>query len=324
MESLLSIIVPCYNTGKYIKRCLNSILSQDYKNIEVIVVDDGSVDDTGSMVKTIASLDSRVKYIYKDNSGVSDTRNKGISYSRGEYLTFVDSDDTIEHDLYTSLISMLIDYDADIAHSSYSRVYENVKNNISGNGNIYVMNRKDSIDKLLNGGLFTGSVWNKVYKKEIVENIRFNEKYKINEDVLYNLYAFLNSKKIVYYDKCLYNYFTSETSSCVSTNTIKKSEDVYQVSLQMHKECAKNRLSDVSYNRVAGSRIGLYRAYKFFGNKNQKKLARELRKQIIDDYNSKLLLGTQKYNGMIIKYFYFLYKPFYCVYNRIRKPNWDI
>ena len=93
MNPLLSIIVPCYNTGKYIEKCLYSIINQNYQNIEVIVVDDGSIDDTREIVNSIIRLDNRIKYIYKENSGVSDTRNKGIMEASGEFVTFVDSDD---------------------------------------------------------------------------------------------------------------------------------------------------------------------------------------------------------------------------------------
>ncbi len=325
MEPLLSIIVPCYNTGKYLNKCINSILEQNYKNIEVIIVDDGSTDDTKNIVKKIINEDNRVKYFYKENSGVSDTRNYGLNKAEGEYITFVDSDDFVEPQIYDVLLSLILEYSADITHCSYSRVNRNEKRSIGGTGKIYEMNSKDSIDKLLNGGLFTGSACNKVYKRVILNNVFFNTKYKINEDVLFNFYAFLNSKKIVFIDECYYNYNYSDTSSCVGTKLIKKNEDCYNVSKEMYKKCLEAKYYDIGYQRVCNSRINLYRTYIFSKcKKTYKNECKKLRKMIVDDYNNNRLLGNQKVNGMFIKYLPIIYKPFYCVYNKIRKPNWDI
>lgn len=324
MNPLLSIIIPCYNTGKYIEKCLESVLSQNYKDIEVIVVDDGSIDDTGDIVRVISKQDKRVRYVYKKNSGVSETRNRGLREATGDYVTFVDSDDTVEPQIYETLMSFLLKNSADISHCSYSRVNKQGVTNIGNTGKIYEMDIKDSVDKLLNGGLFTGSVCNKIYKKSIVENVYFDAKYKINEDVLFNFYAFLNSKKIIYIDKCYYNYQDSDTSSCISTDIIKKAEDCYYVSKEIYIKCLEVGYSDIGYQRVANSRINLYRSYKFYGNTNKKSLCRELREEIIDDYNNKKLFRTQRINGMLIKWFDFCYKPIYLLYNKVRKPNWDV
>lgn len=325
MNPLLSVIVPCYNTGKYLNKCINSVLEQNYNNIEVIVVDDGSTDDTKDIVKKLINKDNRVKYFYKDNSGVSDTRNYGLNKAQGEYITFVDSDDFVEPQIYDVLLSLLFEYSADISHCSYSRVNEKDKRNIGGTRKIYEMNSKDSIDKLLNGGLFAGGVWNKIYKRSILADVRFDIKYKINEDILFNFYAFLNSKKIVFIDECFYNYNSSDTSSCVVTNQIKKSKDCYDVSKEIYEKCNEIGYDDISYNRVCNSRIGLYRAYIFSGKKKKyKKEYKTLRSMIVDDYNNRRLSGNQKINGMFIKYLPIIYKPFYFIYNKIRKPNWDV
>lgn len=324
MNPLLSIIIPCYNTGKYIERCLKSVLSQNYKNIEVIVIDDGSVDNTSDIIRAISEQDKRLRYIYKNNSGVSDTRNRGLEVAKGDYITFVDSDDTVEPQIYEVLLAYLLDYSADIAHCSYSRIQGDEIKKIGNTGKVFEMNTKDSIDKLINGGLFTGSACNKIYKKSVINDVYFNTKYKINEDVLFNFYAFLNTKKIVYIDECYYNYQASDTSSCIGTDLIRKNEDCYNVSKEIYNQCLKYGYQDIAYQRVSNSRISLYRAYKFYGNKEQRLLCKGLRKSIIDDYDNKKLLGTQRINGMFIKWFSAFYRPLYTVYNKIRKQNWDV
>ena len=99
MKSLISVIVPCFNAEKYIERCLDSILKQTYRNIEVIVVDDGSTDDSAARIKEISKLDNRVKYVYQKNAGVSAARNRGLDEAKGDKITFVDSDDTISPEM---------------------------------------------------------------------------------------------------------------------------------------------------------------------------------------------------------------------------------
>lgn len=326
MNPLLSIIVPCYNTGKYIEKCLYSIINQNYQNIEVIVVDDGSIDDTREIVNSIIKSDNRIKYIYKENSGVSDTRNKGIMEASGEFITFVDSDDYVEQQIYEVLISLALKYSSDISHCSYSRVnMDGIRSEVGGTGKIYEMNSKDSIEKLLNGGLFAGGVWNKIYKKTILTDVLFDKKYSINEDILFNFYAFLKAEKIIFIDECFYNYLSSDTSSCNHTDIIVKHEQVYSISDEMYQKCIEVGFKDLGYKRVSNHRIILYRAYVFFGTKEQQlHKGKELKNLIIEDYNNKKLVGNQKIDGIVLKYLPILYKPLYFVYDKIRKPNWDV
>ena len=121
----ISVIVPCYQAERYIQRCLQSICSQTYSNLEIIVVDDGSTDASASIVKELAQSDSRIKYLYQLNAGVSAARNAGIDYASGDVITFVDSDDTIKSHMYETLIDLMQKYHADISHCSYCRVLEN-------------------------------------------------------------------------------------------------------------------------------------------------------------------------------------------------------
>ena len=122
-EKLVSVIIPAYNIEDYIGRCLDSIISQTYKNLEIIVVDDGSRDHTGEILDNYAKKDRRIKVIHKENGGVSSARNKGIEAAEGDYIGFIDGDDLIEPEMYKTLVDLLEEENADIAHCGYQMVF---------------------------------------------------------------------------------------------------------------------------------------------------------------------------------------------------------
>ena len=115
MKELISIIVPVYNVEKYLNRCIDSLISQTYQNIEIILVDDGSTDSSSEIVDGYLKKDNRIKVFHKDNGGLSDARNKGIEISKGKYLSFVDSDDYVTNTYIETLYNTIIEYEADIS-----------------------------------------------------------------------------------------------------------------------------------------------------------------------------------------------------------------
>ena len=118
-NELVSVIVPVYKVEKYLRECIDSIISQTYRNLEIILVDDGSPDNCGQICEEYAKRDSRITVYHKENGGLSDARNYGIARSHGEFLTFVDSDDVIKVNFVETLLGLIHKYDADIATSSY-------------------------------------------------------------------------------------------------------------------------------------------------------------------------------------------------------------
>ena len=322
LEKLLSVIVPCYNGEQYIHRCIESILKQTYSNLEVIVVNDGSTDKSEEIIKSIN--DSRIKYIYQENSGVSTARNKGIESSEGKYITFVDSDDTVEPNIYEVLVELIHKYDADIAHCSYNKVVDGKIKKIGNTEKIYEMDRDEAVSKLLSGELFVGSNWNKIYKSELFNNIRFDSKIKINEDVLTNFLLFIKVNKSVFIDKCLYNYYAYNDSSCNITNRIKSAEDCHKVSGLILQKSIGEKFEVYAYQRYSNTLTNLYRNYRFYGNKEQKDKCKELRKEIISLLNDNMVFGNIKVNALMLKYASFLYGTLYKIYNKIRTPNWDV
>ena len=122
MTQKVSIIVPVYNDDLHLDRCLNSILNQTYENIELVIVDDGSTDFTGSIIKKFSEKDSRIKYYYQANSGPSEARNNGINNSSGDYILFIDSDDTIEQDYVCDLVTEMINTGSDLVCCGYNDI----------------------------------------------------------------------------------------------------------------------------------------------------------------------------------------------------------
>ena len=133
MEDLISVIVPIYNVEKYINRCIDSIIEQTYTNLEIILVDDGSTDNSGSICDEYAKKDNRIKVIHKENGGVSSARNVGLDTAIGQYITFVDSDDYIEKKYCEILLKTLKKQKADCVACGYNRIYKNKEEKMSMN-----------------------------------------------------------------------------------------------------------------------------------------------------------------------------------------------
>ena len=213
-RGLLSIVIPVYNCENYIDRCINSILNQEYKNMEIIIVDDGSLDKSFEKCQKYAEIDSRIILIKKQNTGVSDTRNIGIEKSSGEYITFVDADDWIDRNYYIDLVSNLEKYNAEIAIGNYYLEYENNNSNEEETKEpiLKELNQKEFLEGLFEIDGYRGFLWNKVYRKEIF-NYRLNTKINMCEDLLANVYISNNIRKAVYSSKKMYHYFQRSGSS---------------------------------------------------------------------------------------------------------------
>lgn len=200
---MISIIVPVYNTEKYLQECLDSILVQTHTDIEVILIDDGSKDDSLSICQKYANIDKRVKVYHKENSGVSDTRNFGIEHANGEFISFCDSDDKIDSGLYQMLYNAMIEHDVDRVVSGYAYLYDDGRRLYSkpriqdGGYESNVILRKMIDDGTLSGFLFSG-VNNSLFRREIIckNNLQFDPLIRYNEDSLFSFQYMLHSRSI--------------------------------------------------------------------------------------------------------------------------------
>lgn len=212
MADCISIIVPIYNSSKTLDRCIKSILCQTYKNIELLLVNDGSTDDSEKICLKYQALDNRVKYFYKENTGTGDTRNYGIIKSKGSYIGFVDSDDEVLPNMYEKLINVnkSIKYDI-IGCSNYDYFEEtNIKKERTLDLKEGIQNNRIVIDILYQNKNAWGAVWNKIFKREIFNDISFIKTSTL-EDYSVTLKVF-NEYSVYFIKEVLYIHYINSTS----------------------------------------------------------------------------------------------------------------
>ena len=216
MTEKITVIVPVYNVENYLRQCLDSIMGQTYQNFECLLINDGSPDHSADICREYVSKDSRFRYFEKENGGVSSARNLGIEYSKGEYITFIDSDDWVDSDYLEILYNALIDENADISVSTYKRFHmaDNCWyfHSFQRGYEKKIFTGSELIDNLQLLSSFDhsyGSVCGKLVKSVRVETIRFNEETTLGEDMEFWYKLYLISDKIVYVNKDTYIYRTS-------------------------------------------------------------------------------------------------------------------
>lgn len=227
---IISIIVPIYNVEKYLKRCIESILNQDFKEFELILVNDGSTDNCGEICNIYKNKDKRIRVIHKKNGGLSSARNVGLDFAKGKYIAFVDSDDYINKNMYHILYKNLIKTNADISICNFNYVNDNDIVDINqpiDNYDYSIFNNIDALNQLyLENKAKMVTAWNKLYKKELFKDLRYVEG-RVHEDEFIIHKLLYNSKKIVFTNGALYYYVQREGSITQSKFNIKKLDAVY-------------------------------------------------------------------------------------------------
>lgn len=208
----VSIIVPIYNAEKYLKECLESLVNQTYNNFEIILINDGSIDNSSDICKEYIKIYDNIIYQENENHGVSYSRNFGIKLATGEYIAFVDSDDYIEHDMITNLLKEF-NRDIDMVVCNYICDYQNgFKKNIYNYNNL--IDAKETQSLLFNESSIKGFCWNKIYKKSIIDkyNLEFREDINVCEDSLFNYQYLEHSKNIYICGEYKYHYRVRKSS----------------------------------------------------------------------------------------------------------------
>jgi glycosyltransferase involved in cell wall biosynthesis len=223
----ISVIVPFYNSQKTIRRCVDSILAQTYKDFEILLINDGSEDDSVAYIEKLYSNDARVILINKQHAGVSCARNAGLELASGEYIQFVDSDDYIEPEMFQRMMNVMIKEDADTVVCNYS--HPCIKNYL-GDKVLYMDRFEDRL--MFYQNTFAIVVpWNKLYKKSVITD-RFDEDVAFTEDELFGLANMCNAKKIVSINDCLYHYYAAEDAKSVEEmsciNKIARADDFWK------------------------------------------------------------------------------------------------
>lgn len=211
----VSVIIPVYNSGKYLERCLNSIINQSWKELDVILVDDGSEDNSGEICDIFSERDRRIKVIHKNNEGVASARNRGIEAAIGEYITFVDSDDWIDVSFIEAAVSILQQNpDAGIFVGGMEWNYIEGGSRLIGIiGLDYTFNREEAINELFRHTFFRWELCGKVYLKELFDHFKCPENISMAEDLYCNWFIFNRVKQVCYSAKNRYHYFINEDSA---------------------------------------------------------------------------------------------------------------
>ena len=238
MEVIISVIVPVYNVEKYLKRCVDSILSQTFTDFELILVDDGSPDNCGKICDDYAMKDNRVKVIHKENTGVSDSRNKGLDIANGQYITFCDSDDYVDNDWLEHLYSGMLHYDVDSYSMNFRCVNED-KDIISSSEFAEKFSEVTSDEELVQyllfdilGGGCGWAIWTRLFKRSIIEkySIRFCQTCgSYAEDLAFVLEYTTNCHRLYTDAYCGYNYYQRENSLTHTDEYVVKLNEVSEV-----------------------------------------------------------------------------------------------
>ncbi len=212
MNDLISIIVPIYNVEKYLCKCVDSLINQTYKNLEIILVDDGSKDKCPEICDEYAKRDYRVKVVHKKNGGLSDARNAGMKIATGKYISFIDSDDYVSLDFIETLYNTMIKENSDIVECSVVKFYEdNHFDDYYDDFNVVNFSTVDGLSALISENPFHQHVWNKLYKSDIVLDIQFAVG-KLNEDEFWTYQIFGKAKKVSKINKTMYYYLQRKNS----------------------------------------------------------------------------------------------------------------
>lgn len=238
---LVSIIVPIYNVEQYLEECFGSIRNQSYGNIEIILVDDGATDSSGGIADTLVQRSKSTQVIHKKNGGLSDARNAGMKKAKGEFITFVDSDDCIDKDFVKNLMDAIMSNDADIAQCDNSRKIKYLGNGSQG---VKALSGENAFIELMKYRTISPTAWGKLYRTSIFSDNKLEFPVgRIHEDtaVLYKLIYF--AKKVVCLDQALYYYRINENSIMTASYTEKHYNSVIKYHEELDEFIAKNNIA---------------------------------------------------------------------------------
>lgn len=226
MKDLISIIVPIYGVEKYIAGCIESLINQTYKNLEIILVDDGSIDNSGAICDEYAKKDQRIIVIHKKNEGVATARNEALKIATGDYLGFVDGDDTVNLKMYEKMLKLMQKYDSDIVMCSHQKVSSDELGNIiipklEDEHEEYIVSKSEALKSMILDGDVGNFACTKLFKKELFDGITYPDG-KVYEDVATTYRVVDKANKIVYTNERLYNYLYGRNGSITSSFTPKK------------------------------------------------------------------------------------------------------
>lgn len=321
-EKKISIIVPIYNVENYLPSCIDSILKQTYENLEIILVDDGSPDNCPTICDKYEKSDDRIRVIHQKNKGLSGARNTGIENAQGEYLIFVDSDDTVEPTMVEDLYTYAEEHDCKIVACGRYYVFEDGERicKIADNEN-KTYSFADAMQEMNTFTLFDMSAWAKIYRKELFQEIRFPEG-KLSEDyyIMYKLFDLAQS--VGYVAKPLYNYLQRQSS--ISRNKKINHDFAYAAKEQMDFLDQKYpELKVLGHTAYASANLTVYDFYIKNGVKCPKEKLQEFKKAVKENISyirkNEELSKTKRIQFELFIKCTILYKIVFVLYRKMRR-----
>ena len=290
MGEKISVIVPVYNVEQYLERCVDSIISQTYTNLEIILVNDGSTDNSGKLCDELAKKDERIRVIHKENGGLSDARNRGIDEAESDLVGFIDSDDYIDSDMYEVLLKNLNNTNADLSMCALYDVYNNTPEAQVTNKETWKLSSEQAIKMVMEAKILSVTAVNKLYRKSLFTDLKF-EVGKIAEDAFIMIKLLDKCEKIVATNEKKYYYVHREnsiTTQKFSTKFLNVIEAYEQNSNIISEKYPK--LKDVAQTRMNWAYFYVLDRLLLDGNYNDKELENKLisylknhRKDILND-----------------------------------------
>ena len=222
-QNKISVVVSVYNVQDYVEKSIQSICKQSYKNLEIILVDDGATDNSGDICDAYAKMDGRIKVVHKQNGGLSSARNEGIKVATGEYIAFVDGDDWIDEGMYEDMLRAIQTYDADIAICNYKEISKKGIRDTSSE-DVAVFKGREALKVFVEEDesyQIQNAAWNKLYKRSLMGELRFPEG-KLFEDIVYTTKLLAASKRAVYVNKAYYNYIFDRSDSIMNSKKVER------------------------------------------------------------------------------------------------------
>ncbi len=247
MEPKISIIVPIYNVEQYLNQCVDSLLNQSYKNLEVILVDDESPDNCAQICDDYKLKDDRVVVIHQKNKGLSGARNSGLEIATGNYIAFVDSDDWVGLDTYRVLLNLALEHDLDIIECGISETGLEENPSDDGSVTIEIENVSQALKRVIKNTQF--SACTKLFKRSIIGDSRFKLN-KTSEDIYFTVENIPKIKKMGYYDISFYSYRPNPTSITKSPYSIKRLDDSITAGLYLEKNLKSYTDTDIELKEV--------------------------------------------------------------------------
>ena len=234
--SLISVIVPIYNVAPYLNKCIQSLVNQTHRDMEIILIDDGSTDESGEICDKWAMIDSRIVVLHLSNAGVSHARNKGLQCAKGDYIGFVDSDDWIDENMYATMLYNIESEQSDIHVGGYIVETPQGQQLELRRGKPQTFDREEALRQMIQVSsrkrpLFRGHLWDKLFSHRILKNLYLDEKLKLMEDTWFVWQAFRRAQRISYFPQFEYHYRMRENS--VTHMVMKKRNGTYMDSMNL-------------------------------------------------------------------------------------------